>query len=52
MTEQKLQEIKKEKLDDIYIDDKEITKKNYFVHLTLWLIILQHLAAESPIGEK
>ena len=28
MTEQKLQEIKKEKLDDIYVDDKEITKKN------------------------
>ena len=27
MKEEKLKEIPKEKLDDIYIDDKEITKK-------------------------
>ena len=28
MTEEKLKEIKKEKLDDIYIDDKELVNKN------------------------
>ena len=27
MTEPKLKSIEKEKLDDIYVDDKEITKK-------------------------